>query len=173
MGKYPMDRIIETQRLILRPLTASDAGDVFEWVGDPVVNRYMPYALYQDVKQVEAWIASLGDKNEFGFCLKATGKVIGAGSISFNAEENAYELGYNLNRAYWGSGYATEAAKAMIQWAYRQLGARDFYACHATANAASGNVIRKCGFQFDRYSQYDRYDGSETFDASCYTMHLD
>ena len=168
-----MDRIIETQRLILRPLRVSDAADVFEWVGDPVVNRYMPYALYQNVRQVEVWIASLGDKDEFGFCLKETGKVIGAGSVTMNPEENAYELGYNLNRAFWGNGYATEASRAMIQWAYHQRGARDFYACHATANAASGRVILKCGFQFVRHSQYDRYDGSETFDSSCYTLHLD
>ena len=40
-----MDRLIETERLLLRPLTVDDAADVFEWVGDPVVNRYMPRKL--------------------------------------------------------------------------------------------------------------------------------
>lgn len=169
-----MNRKIETERLILRPLTVEDAKDVFEWVGDPIVNRYMPYPVYKSISQVEKWVSSQSDAaNEFGFCLKDTGKVIGAGSITFDPERNAYELGYNLNRAFWGNGYATEASKAMIHWAYQELGAREFCANHATANVASGNVIRKCGFSFDHYGQYSRFDGSETFDATFYVMHLD
>jgi len=82
-------------------------------------------------------------------------------------------MGYNLNRKFWGEGYATEAAKAMIQWAYQNLGARDFIARHANANKASGNVIIKCGFQFEKYGQYSRYDGSEIFEASYYTLHFE
>lgn len=167
-------KMIKTERLILRPLVKSDAKDVFEWVGDPIVNKYMPYSLYQDVEQVEKWLESLVDEeNEFAFCLPDTGKVIGAGSISFDPESNSFELGYNLNQAYWGNGYATEASKAMIQWAYTYLNAHDFCSNHANANVASGNVLKKCGFQFDHYGQYSRFDGSETFDASFYTMHLE
>ncbi len=167
-------RKIETARLILRPLTPADAADVFEWVGDPLVNRYMPYALYTSVAEAEAWIRRIEPEDcEFGFELAATGKVIGAGSIGYNPDWDAYDLGYNLNRAYWGHGYATEAARALIQWAYAELGARDFAASHATANAASGNVIRKCGFQFERYGEYARYDGSEVFPATFYRMRLE
>lgn len=169
-----MSKTIETERLILRPLNMRDAKDVFEWVGDPIVNRFMQYSLYESISQVEKWLSSLRDEqNEFAFCLKDTGKVIGAGSIAFDPETNAYELGYNLNRAYWGNGYATEAAKAMIQWGYQELEARNFCAKHATANTASGNVIKKCGFQLEHYGEYSRFDGSETFEATFYTMHLD
>ena len=167
-------RRIETERLLLRPLTLADAEDVFKWVGDPVVNRYMPYPLYENVDQVKQWIAGIKDEDlEFGFELKATGRVIGAGSVGYDEERAAYELGYNLNRAYWGKGFATEASRAMLKWAYDALGARDFVANHAVANAASGNVIRKCGFQFERYGQYGRFDGSEVFDAAFYRLHLD
>ncbi|HKM35501.1 MAG TPA: GNAT family N-acetyltransferase [Lachnospiraceae bacterium] len=169
-----MGRMIETERLILRPLEESDASDVFEWVGDPAVNKYMPYSLYLDIEQVKEWIRQISDEDyEFGFILKDTGKVIGAGSIGFDSERDAYGLGYNLNKSFWNLGYATEATKAIIQWVYDNLGAREFVANHATANIASGNVIRKCGFQFERYGQYSRFDGSETFDATFYRMHLD
>ena len=44
---------------------------------------------------------------------------------------------------------------------------------HATANAASGNVLKKCGYQFSHLGQYSRYDGSETFDATYYTMEME
>lgn len=168
-----MDRTFLTGRL-LRPLEIRDAADVFEWVSDPVVNRYMPYALYQNIGQAEAWIASLREEdNIFAFCLRDTGKVIGSGDIGYDRERNAYGLGYNLNRAFWGNGYATEAARGMIRWAYSHLGARDFSANHANANTASEKVILKCGFQFDHYGQYKRFDNSETFDASFYVLHLE
>ena len=165
-----MNRIIATERLILRPLTVDDAADAFQWQSDPEVNRYMIYPLYTDIEKTKEWIASLKpEDNEFGYQLKTTGKLIGGGGIHYHPEDDAWELGYNLSRAYWGKGYGTEAAKALIQWAYAQ-GARRFTAAHATANTASGNVIRKCGFSFDHYGQYSRFDGSETFDASFYRM---
>ena len=168
------EKTIETERMILRPLVVEDAEDAFEWQSDPEVNRYMIYPLYTDVSKTREWIASLGpDANEFGFELKTTGKVIGAGGIKYHADGDAWELGYNLSRAYWGMGYATEASRALIKWAYETQGARDFTAAHATANTASGNVIRKCGFQFDRFGAYDRIDGSETFPATFYKMHLE
>ncbi len=169
-----MNKTIKTDRLILRPLTTDDAADMFEWTSDPVVNRYMPYSLNKDISQTIDYLSSIPDEaNEFAFCLQSTGKVIGSGGISFDPDRNAWELGYNLNRAYWGNGYATEAAKAMIEWAYATLGARDFACNHANANEASRKVILKCGFTFDHYGQYSRFDGSETFDASFYVMHLD
>ena len=169
-----MKRIIYTERLVLRPLNESDAQDVCEWVGDPVVNRFMPYSVYQNADQVKKWLGQLKDENNvFGFALKSTGKVIGSGSVTYSFEENTYRLGYNLNRAFWNQGYATEAAKAIIGWAYENLGAREFMARHANANPASGKVLLKCGFAFERYGQYSRYDNSETFEATYYKLHLD
>ena len=166
-------KVIESERLIIRPIEIDDAKDVFEWASDPVVNRYMPYPLHKDIHQAEEWIRSLGDKNEFVFCLKDTGEVVGGGSMSYREAFDAYELGYNLKRKHWGMGYATEASKALIQWAYEELGVHDFMARHANANHASGNVIKKCGFQFEKYVKLEKYDGSEAYDATYYRLHLE
>ena len=166
-------KVIESERLIIRPIEIDDAKDVFEWAGDPVVNRYMPYPLHKDIHQAEEWIRSLGDKNEFVFCLKDTGEVVGGGSMSYREAFDAYELGYNLKRKHWGMGYATEASKALIQWAYEELGVHDFMARHANANHASGNVIKKCGFQFERYVKLEKYGGNEAFDATYYRLHME
>ncbi len=100
-----MYKILKTERLILRPLTTDDATDMFEWTGDTKVNRYMPYPLRKDISETIDYLSSIPDKaNEFALCLKSTGKVIGSGEISFDPDRNARELGYNLNRAYWGNG---------------------------------------------------------------------
>lgn len=60
-------KIIETERLILRPLTLEDAQDLFEWVGDPIVNRYMPYPLHENIQQTREWISTLGEKTNLAF----------------------------------------------------------------------------------------------------------
>ena len=52
-------RIIDTERLILRPLSVADAADAFEWQSDPEGNRYMIYPLYTDIEKTREWIAGL------------------------------------------------------------------------------------------------------------------
>ena len=166
------NRRIETQRLVLKPITQEDAPAVFAWASDPEVNRYMPYPLHKSIAETRAWIASITpDMLEFGFCRKDSGQLIGTGGVGKN-EEGVHTLGYNLRHDAWGHGYATEAAQAMLAWAYHSLGVRDFVLAHAVLNTASGNVARKCGFQLTHYGQYSRFDGSETFDAAFYELHL-
>ena len=163
---------IETERLILKPVALEDAPAMFVWTSDPEVNRYMSYPLHRELSVTQKWIASLRPENlEFGFYRREDGLLIGAGGIG-KCSDGLHHLGYNLRRDMWGKGYATEAAKVMLSWGHRELGINVFTAEHALENAASGNVIRKCGFQLVRYGQYSKLDGSETFDAAFYELHL-
>ena len=167
---------LETDRLILRPLTASDAQAAFIWCGDPIVNKYMPYSLYTNIDDVRKWLEKVEQNNseyEFGFVCKDTNILIGSGGIGPNEDHSQWEVGYNLRTDYWGKGYATEAAECMIKFAHREFGIKDFCANHAIGNPASGQVLEKCGMQFDHYGEYSRFDGSETFQAKFYKMHVD
>ena len=167
-----MERRIETERLILRPIGVEDAPAVFVWASDPEVNRYMSYPLHRDLSETEAWIASIRPEDlEFGFYRKEDGLLIGTGGVG-KGGDGLHHLGYNLRRDMWGMGCATEAAMAMLRWAHRRLGICGFAAEHASANTASGNVIRKCGFQLVRRGTFAKFDGSETFDAAFYELHL-
>ncbi|MDD4494652.1 MAG: GNAT family N-acetyltransferase [Eubacteriales bacterium] len=168
--------VLETDRLILRQLTASDAEAVFVWGSDPKVNRYMPYPIYTDVEKVRQWLNRVeqNDKEyEFGFVLKENGLLIGSGGVSPHNDGLHWEVGYNIRSDYWGKGLATEAAKCMINFAYSEFGIRDFSANHATANPASGRILQKCGMKFDHIGEYSRFDGSETFKADFYKLHID
>lgn len=168
-----MNDIIETERLILRPMSVDDAEDVYAWVSDPKVNRYMQYSIYTDEEEVASWLASLKDEdNEFGFELKETGHLIGSGSITPD-KYGVYEIGYNIRADYWNQGYATEASQALIDWAYNQLQARHFFGRHVTQNIGSGRVLQKCGFEIAGHGQYSRIDGRETFDATHYKLELE
>ncbi|MGN0745303.1 MAG: GNAT family N-acetyltransferase [Aristaeellaceae bacterium] len=167
--------VLETERLLLRALSPEDAEAAFVWCGDPQVNRFMPYSLYTRVEDVRVWLTTAADAQwEFGFVRRRDGLLMGSGGVSPGEKPgDPWEVGYNLRRDCWGRGYATEAARAMIGFAFRTFGVRDFCANHARANAASGHVMRRCGMVFDHEGEYARFDGSEVFPADFYHLHLD
>ena len=75
---------LETERLLLRPLTVADAEAEFVWLSDPEVNRFMPYNLYTSVDQARDWLRTVEqctDEYHFGFVRKEDGLLVGAGSI--------------------------------------------------------------------------------------------
>ena len=171
------NHVIETERLILRPLTVADAEAEFVWLSDPEVNRFMPYSLYTNVADVVKWLeyaSSTDAELHFGFVRKSDMLLIGAGSIGPDENEpGAWCFGYNLRRDCWNQGYATEATRAMMQLAHRQYGVRIFTANHAIANPASGRVMEKCGLTFDHFGEYSRFDRSETFPAKYWKLILE
>lgn len=167
---------LETGRLILRPLTAEDAEAVFAWGSDPEVNRYMGYLPYSDVEQARAWLRELEEARDcviFAYVLRSDGLVMGSGGGSPNGEGDGWKVGYNLRQDCWGQGYATEALKAILDFARRELGIRVFTANHAVENPASGRVMEKCGMVFERFGEYKKADGSETFPAKFYRLELE
>ncbi len=167
--------IIETERIILRPLTLDDAEAVFEWTSDERVAEYMIYPRHQSIEITKAWLGSLSAlENEYtwGFVRKSDGMLIGSGGIRFRTDENVWSFGYNLRYDCWGFGYATECAKRMIGYVIEQHNAKEFVSEHAVDNPASGRVIEKCGLAFEGYSEYTKFDGSRTFKSKVYRMKL-
>lgn len=154
---------IKTERLLLRPLTVADAEEVFEWVSDERVSKYMVYNTYTDIEQVRGWLSYVEkstDTYNFGFQRLSDGKLIGSGDIGFDQKKDSWGFGYNFRYDCWGMGYATEAAKAMIDYAYEYFGARKFSSSHCEPNIASGNVMKKCGLHFTGYGEFQKLDGS-------------
>lgn len=156
--------MINTERLLLRPLTVDDAQEVYEWVSDDRVSKYMVYNTYQSVDEVVQWlkyIETVTDEYNFGFVRKSDGRLIGSGGISPDAKGNGFwGFGYNLRYDCWGKGYATEATKAMMKYVYENFGVRKFASSHVEFNKASGRVMEKCGLHFVGYGEFQKLDGS-------------
>lgn len=164
---------IKTERLLLRPLIMADAEAVFEWVSDERVARYMVYTTYTDIAQVREWLAAVEKDSGtylFGFERLSDGKLIGSGDIGPDSKTGFWEFGYNLRYDCWGNGYATEATKAMIDYARRNFGATHFASSHAEPNLASGRVMEKCGLKFVQYGEFQKLDGSCKMRAMQYEM---
>ena len=168
--------VLETDRLTLRCPTVADAPAAFVWCSDPEVNRFMQYSLYTRVEDVAAWLKTVEEGGLYDFALvrRGDGLVMGTcGIYPGDAPDQPWSFGYNLRRDCWGQGYATEAARAMIDFAFRTFGVREFVASHAVANPASGRVMAHCGLVPDHLGSYSRFDGSETFPACFRRLTLD
>lgn len=169
--------ILETERLILRPLSTEDAQDIFDrWTSDPVVTKYMRYSTHSSVEDTRQWLLTEEERNktdqmyDWGFWLKDGNYLFGSGGLVYNEEEKMFELGYNIMQKVWNQGYTTEASKAMLEFAHKELKQNEFFAKHAAENTASGAVMKKCGFVYEKDGIYTKYDGVTTYTAKCYRL---
>lgn len=140
-----------TPRLLLRPGWIEDAPALAEAIGEAAILRNLtraPAAYTQ--ADAEHFLAEAQDPRlprllAFSRTNGAPRLVGGCGV--HRAEDGAAELGYWIARPYWGLGFATEAARAVLSMA-RAAGVRDIRAAHFADNPASGHVLRKIGFRF-------------------------
>ena len=147
-----MRLLIETPRLTLRPFEASDARRIAYLAGEYAVARMCsrvpsPYSL----AHARTWIAGhdrlrqRGQEYPFAVTLERDGLIGSCGVMRLPGQE-AWEIGYWLGAPYWGQGYASEAGRAVMDWAGVELDATSFSAGHFADNPASGAVLRKLGF---------------------------
>ena len=151
-------RRLETERLLLRRPTVSDARAIFErYAGNPVVTRYMSWATHRTVADTYAFLAwSEADWERWPagsyliFLRESEDLLLGGTGLSFRTPVSAV-TGYVLAPDAWGQGFATESLRAMVELA-RQTGVKRLEAvCHAE-HRASAHVLEKCGFQCEGIS---------------------
>lgn len=161
--------ILETARLILRPFQQDDAKDVFHtWESDPDVARYMFWTSHNDIQKTRDWLSfEIGqiDKNNwyrFAIVLKETTALVGTALIYYEGELKSWEVSYNLGKRYWGKGYMTEAMTAVITFAKKTLNLTEIVGRYAKENPASGHVLEKLHFQYEKDILYPCNDGTIT-----------
>ena len=163
--------VLESQRLILRPLTVDDMEAAFKWTGDPRVNKFMIYPLYKSAKDGREWLESLYEdekKLDYGFVLKSTGELIGSGGLYYHEDIDVWSVGYNLAYDHWHHGYTPEAISRIIEYVKSKYEVRVIAGTFAVDNNGSRRVMEKLGMTFYEYTEYSKLDGSETFKAKTY-----
>ncbi len=146
---YPPERI-ETNRLLLRRLEPGDAAAKYGYGRDPEVARFMDWAMPGRVEQVRASIAEAAGRWESGeeyawvVTVKPDSRAIG--NIACRVQGHAAELGYVFSRDCWGHGYATEAAKAVLDRVASLEDVTRIWATCDVENTASVRVLEKLGF---------------------------
>jgi len=137
---------MRSPRLTYRPIDARDASRIAVLAGDWDIARMTariphPYSLVD----ADQWIASIGG-DEFVRAVEHQGELIGAVGYIEHDREQA-EIGYWIGKPWWGHGFATEAARTMMNHCFLEAGFKRLTCGHFIDNPASARVIRKLGFR--------------------------
>lgn len=148
--------ILETERLLLREFQPEDADALLKVLGDPVTMQYYPAPFPRC--EVEHWIRrNRARYHDSGFglwamLLKAKGELIGDCGFFVRSVEGEfeYELGWHVRRDCWNKGYATEAARHCIEYAFSRVGPERMIALIRPENLSSCRVAEKNGMRCER-----------------------
>lgn len=158
--------MIETERLLLRLPRQEDADDLLEYAGDPELARWIGGQTGDRASteaKIEDWLARWKANGIGHFVVERGGKVLGRvgfvvwdnrswelSTYSAAGEHAETELGWALAQAHWGSGYASEAARAARDWAYAERGVARLVSLINPANQRSIRVAEKLGASPER-----------------------
>jgi len=139
--------VLETERLVLRAPRFEDAKRVAALVNDRRIAENTariphPYGI-ADAKE---WIGAVISQSAETYLITIGGEAVGA--CGLDLRDGVPEIGYWLGVPFWGRGYATEAARAVIDHAFGNLGHEVLTAGARISNPASRRVLEKCGFQW-------------------------
>lgn len=164
-----MERL-ETARLILRDFKQTDAADVYAYARDPRVGPNAGWPPHQSLAESQAIVAGFMAAHEvWAIEKKETGRVIG--SIGLHDRRGERELGYALGADEWGQGLMTEAAGAVLAYAFEVLALPRVRVCHFPFNQRSRRVIEKLGFRYvETLPKAAELPDGTLADDICYTL---
>lgn len=168
---------LETERLRLRPFADADAEDLFALQSNVHVLRYWDSPPWVDRAPVARFLARCQQMAEEGSGARvAIERICDQAFIgwctfnSWNPDFRSASLGYCLGETAWGRGYATEAARALLEWAFDRLDLNRVQAEADTRNVASARVLEKLGFVLEGTFREDCIVNGDVSDSWVYGL---
>ena len=166
----PIGPTLETERLRLRRYAEADIADLVPLIGTREVAATPLRIPYPYTEQDARAFLAIKDPDRIwlAISLRTDGRQIGGIGLTVDAQHQHAELGYWLGVPYWGKGYATEAARAMLRYGFCDLGLHRIFASHFKHNPASGNILRKLGMRYEgcqreHLRKWDQFGDSELY----------
>jgi ribosomal-protein-alanine N-acetyltransferase len=163
------ETVFETTRLWLEPLRGSHAAEMFDWLCDQRLYRFVPQdppagvaALAETFGRLETRRSPCGDQQWLNWVARAKGDSVCIGQIqaTVNSDASAY-LAYEIAPAHWGRGLASEACQRIVRAIFEEFGASRILAEVDTRNAASIRLLGRLGFRRTAFrSSADFFKGS-------------
>ena len=149
--------MIETDRLILRRMREDDAEALFEIFSDPIAMQY--FGVIFDRPRMDKWVRdNLEHEQQHGFSLlsvilRDNGEVIGDCGLETDEIDGTLivGIGFDFKRSYWGKGYATEAALAVLEYGFANFEFESISGWIDPQNAPSQRVADRIGMSVERY----------------------
>lgn len=150
-------KIIETERLYLRPFKYSDDDDMLKyWISDPKIQSMISEPIYstkEEVKELlDKYISSYQNNNYYRWVVVEKESLVCIGQIAIflvNDKNHWCEIEYCIGSQFHRKGFASEATKAIIDFSFRCVNFHKVQVCHKENNIASKGVIQKCGFTYE------------------------
>jgi RimJ/RimL family protein N-acetyltransferase len=147
-----MSALIETDRLRLSELSEADIPELVPLIGAREVaanTLRIPHPYFEE--HAREFLASPRQPGELrlGIRLQEDGKFCGGMGLHPQPQHRSAELGYWIGMPYWGNGYATEAASAVVRYGFERLNLNRIFAHHFKRNPASGRVLQKIGMKHE------------------------
>ncbi|OPZ12788.1 MAG: Spermidine N(1)-acetyltransferase [candidate division BRC1 bacterium ADurb.BinA364] len=154
------DLAIETPRLAIRELRAEDFADIHAFSSDAETALYMPWGPNSEMETRDFLRRAVAMRREtprreyhFALVVKEAGRIVGNCGLSVRRNDPAQgEIGYVMHRDWRGRGLATEAAGALLDFAFGSLGLHRVVALCDPRNAASARVLEKAGLRREGHS---------------------
>ncbi len=165
--------MLRTERLVLRPFTMADAPRVQELAGarEVALNTLLIPHPYPD-GAAEQWIASHEQGRQqgtFAFAID-DGELVGCVGLHIKRDDDMAEIGYWIGVPYWGRGYATEAAAAVLRYGFEQQSLNKIFAACFTRNPGSARVLRKLGMRHEGTLRQQHKKWGEYVDVEFYAI---
>lgn len=154
--------LLETTRLYLREMTPADAKDAYLLNNDPDVLKYtgdIPFTSEIEAKQFLRNYDAYAKTGIGRYAVIRTSDNVFLGwcGLKYHPKERVIDLGYRLHKRYWGQGYATESAQAIVTYAFENLKYHTLVAHSHIDNVASQKVLTQCNFSLLKEIVYDHH----------------
>jgi [ribosomal protein S5]-alanine N-acetyltransferase len=168
-----MAQLLETPRLILREFSEFDIPELVPLIGAREVaatTLRIPHP-YEE-KHAREFFATAPKQNELRLAirLRSTGRLCGGIGLHPEMQYPRAELGYWIGVPFWGNGYATEAASAVIEYGFHKLKLERIFASHFKGNDRSGRVLQKIGMRHEGSVRHGVMKAGKLLDLETYAI---
>jgi len=169
--------IIETERLLIRPITIDDKNEIFKYRRDKETNKYQGW-IPETIEDVEVFIGKISAQInvpetwfQFAIIDKKTQRLVGDLGIHFIDSENKQaEIGCTLNKDFQNQGFATESVKKVIDYLFNELHKHRIITSIDPANKKSIRLVERIGFRKEAHFIESLLINGEWFDELIYAM---
>jgi len=176
--KHTGTKIIETDRLILRPFVMDDAQNAYKnWMSEDKVTKYLRWQTHKDIsetkKVLEEWTEAYNRQDTYlgAIVLKEIDEPVGSISVVDKDEYlNILHVGYCIGSKWWNKGITSESYTAVIDYLFREVRANRIESQHDPDNPYSGRVMRKCGLQYEGTLRKADFNNQGVVDACMYSI---
>lgn len=171
-------KIIETERLILRPFHEDDAEPMFRnWASDSQVTKFLTWPTHENVEVTKQVVKNWVKRNDvpqnyqWAIELKKIHEPIGSiSAVKIDDGTESATVGYCIGRNWWGQGITAEALQAVIAFFFSEVNMNCVNACHDPRNPNSGKVMKKCGMVYEGTWRAGGVNNQGVCDESWYSI---